>query len=60
MAEQQATVSTTGDEDRAIATLITAFANDAVTRWFMPDAHMYLTYWPRLTQLIAGEAFASK
>ena len=59
MAEHQATVSVTADEDRAIATLITAFANDAVTRWFMPDAHMYVTYWPRLTQLIAGQAFTS-
>src|SRR5262245_49634336 len=59
MAEQQATVSATADQDRAIVTLTTAFANDAVTRWFMPDAHLYLTYWPRLTQLIAGEAFTS-
>jgi GNAT superfamily N-acetyltransferase len=57
MAEHQAAVSTTADEDRSIATLTTAFANDAVTRWFLRDAHAYLTYWPRLVRAIAGAAF---
>src|SRR6476646_264317 len=57
MAEVSASVATTTDEDRAIATLTTAFASDAVTRWFLRDAHFYLTYWPQLVQLIAGAAF---
>ena len=57
MAEDQATVSTTADEDRAIATLTTAFANDAVTRWVLRDAHLYVTYWPRLIRAFAGPAF---
>src|SRR4029453_7396643 len=57
MAELSASIAATTDEDRAIATLITAFANDAVTRWVLRDAHFYLTYWPRLVQLIAGVAF---
>ena len=59
MVDQHATVASTTDTDRAIATLTTAFANDAVTRWFLRDPLFYLTYWPQLTQLIAGEAFAS-
>src|SRR5215475_7673221 len=57
MAESASIVATT-DEDRAIATLITAFANDAVTRWFLRDAHFYLTYWPRLVGGLGGAAFA--
>ena len=58
MADQQATVTTTTDEERAIATLTTAFSNDAVTRWVLRDPHLYLTYWPRLVRAFAGEAFA--
>src|SRR6476646_3796302 len=57
MAEVSASVATTTDEDRAIATLVTAFANDAVTRWFLRDAHFYLTYWPRLIRALGGAAF---
>jgi len=59
MAEPSVSIAATADEDRAIATLTTAFANDAVTRWFLRDALFYLTYWPQLAQLIAGEAFTS-
>ena len=58
MAEDRATVTATTDEDRAIATLTTAFANDAVTRWVLRDAHLYVTYWPKLIRAFAGEAFA--
>ena len=57
MAESQAAVSSTTEEDRAIATLTTAFANDAVTRWVLRDAHLYLTYWPLLIRAFAGAAF---
>jgi len=56
MAEPAAVVAT-ADEDRAIATLTTAFANDAVTRWFLRDAHFYVTYWPQLTRALGGAAF---
>ena len=57
MADQQLTVSSTAEEDRAIATLTTAFADDAVTRWVLRDAHLYLTCWPQLIQAFAGAAF---
>src|SRR5262245_47847274 len=58
MGEQPAAVAPTTDEARAIATLTTAFANDAVTRWVLRDSHLYLTYWPRLIMAFAGAAFA--
>ena len=58
MADQQLIVSSTTEDDRAIATLTTAFAGDAVTRWVLRDAHLYLTYWPQLIQAFAGAAFA--
>jgi GNAT superfamily N-acetyltransferase len=58
MADAEAVVSTTTEEDRAIATVTTAFANDAVTRWVLPDPHLYLTYWPQLVGAFAGAAFA--
>src|SRR5215510_11521006 len=57
MAGPQGSVSSTTDEERAIATLTTAFANDAVTRWVLRDAHLYVTYWPRLIRAFAGPAF---
>jgi GNAT superfamily N-acetyltransferase len=57
MADEQVTVSPTTDDDRAIATLTTAFANDAVTRWVLRDPRLYLTYWPRLIEAFAGAAF---
>jgi GNAT superfamily N-acetyltransferase len=51
-------VTSTTDEDRAIATLTMAFADDAVTRWVLPDPHLYLTYWPPLVRAFGGAAFA--
>lgn len=50
-------VTSTTDEDRAIATLTIAFANDPVVRWVLPDANRYLTYWPTLVKAIGGAAF---
>jgi GNAT superfamily N-acetyltransferase len=55
--QQQANVSTTTDEDRAIATLTMAFSNDPVARWFLRDADLYLTYWPRIVKAFGGAAF---
>ena len=58
MADAQATVTQTTDADRAIATLTTAFASDAVTGWVLRDPQLYLTYWPPLIPAFAGAAFA--
>lgn len=45
------------DEDRAIATLALAFANDPVARWVLPDADRYTRYWPPLVKALGGAAF---
>jgi ribosomal protein S18 acetylase RimI-like enzyme len=50
-------VSPATDEDRAIATITMAFSNDPVTRWVLPDANRYLTFWPRFVHAFAGVAF---
>ena len=57
MTDDRAPIATTTDADRAIATLTTAFADDAVTRWVLRDPLLYLTYWPKLIQAFAGAAF---
>lgn len=55
--DQQLSVAATTDEARAIATLTTAFSNDPVTRWVLPDADKYLHYWPKVVQAFGGRAF---
>ncbi|MGH9273925.1 MAG: GNAT family N-acetyltransferase [Acidimicrobiales bacterium] len=57
--DPQTDVTATTDDERAIATMTTAFSHDPVTRWFLPDAHQYLTYWPQFVQAFAGPAFAN-
>jgi ribosomal protein S18 acetylase RimI-like enzyme len=56
--DQASSISPTTDEDRAIATLTMAFADDAVTRWVLRDPLLYLTYWPPLVKAFGGAAFA--
>ena len=58
--EQRVTVSPTTEEDRAIATITMAFSNDPVARWFLPDANLYLTYWPRVVKAFGGAAFGER
>ncbi len=58
MATEPVSISPTTDEDRAIATLTMAFADDAVTRWVLRDPLLYLTYWPPLVRAFGGAAFA--
>jgi ribosomal protein S18 acetylase RimI-like enzyme len=55
--QQQASVAPAADEDRAIATITMAFSNDPVARWFLRDAGVYLTYWPRIVKAFGGAAF---
>jgi GNAT superfamily N-acetyltransferase len=46
------------EQDRAIATIVLAFASDPITRWIYPDAHQYLTYFPRIVKGFAGPSTA--
>jgi ribosomal protein S18 acetylase RimI-like enzyme len=50
-------VTATDDEERAVATITMAFSDDPLTRWFLPDPHQYLTFWPRFVRAMAGAAF---
>jgi len=45
------------DRERAMATLVTAFAGDPFIRWMFPDALQYLTYFPQLLRFFGGRAF---
>jgi GNAT superfamily N-acetyltransferase len=45
------------DQQRAIATVVTAFSNDPIARWFLPDSDQYLTYFPQLIPMMGGGAF---
>jgi ribosomal protein S18 acetylase RimI-like enzyme len=58
--EQQVKVSPTSEEDRAIATITMAFSNDPVARWFLPEANLYLTYWPQVVKAFGGAAFGER
>lgn len=44
------------DTERAIATLVAAFAADPVVRWFFPDATDYLTAFPEVLRLTSDAA----
>ena len=55
--QRQIDVSPATDEHRAIATITMAFSNDPVTRWVLPDANQYLTFWPQFVKAFAGAAF---
>ena len=47
------------DVDRAITTLVTAFAADPVIRWLYRDPGRYLMSFAGLAQLLGGDAFAA-
>ena len=49
--------TTSPDEDRAIDTVVLAFAGDPVARWCWPDSHQYLTSMPSFTRAFGGGAF---
>jgi len=44
----------------AYATLVLAFATDPAERWLYPDAHQYLTHFPRFLAAFGGRAFDEK
>ena len=53
------TVIAPADRQRAMSTLMLAFASDPVVRWFLQDPHVYAAYWPRIIDAFAGNAFES-
>ncbi len=48
------------DSERAIATIMTAFAGDPAVRWVLPDPQQYLTYGPEFVRRFCGKAFEGK
>ena len=46
------------EANRAISTLVLAFAADPHLRWLFPDAEQYLDHFPDVLQSFAGVAFA--
>ncbi len=44
-------------EQRAIDTMVLAFASDPWVRWLFPETGAYLTYFPRLVRALGGRAF---
>jgi ribosomal protein S18 acetylase RimI-like enzyme len=55
----EATVTAPADRDRALAALTAAFCSDPVIRWLFPDSRTYLHAFPRLAQLMGGDAFVA-
>jgi GNAT superfamily N-acetyltransferase len=47
-------------QDRAFATLVSAFTDDPVERWLYPETHDYLTHFPEFLAAFGGPAFAER
>jgi GNAT superfamily N-acetyltransferase len=45
------------DQERVIATLVSAFIEDPVERWLFPEPQQYLTHFPVFVAAFGGEAF---
>jgi GNAT superfamily N-acetyltransferase len=45
------------ERDSAIATIVSAFADDPVERWLWPDAGLYAAVFPGFAALFGGDAF---
>jgi ribosomal protein S18 acetylase RimI-like enzyme len=46
-----------GKRQRAITTIVAAFADDPVERWLFPDRDAYLTHFPNFVAALGGRAF---
>lgn len=51
------TVIRPADRDRAMSTLLLAFAGDPFVRWFLEEPDVYAKYWPPVVDAFAGNAF---
>lgn len=49
--------ATASNKAKAIDTLVMAFATDPVVRWLYPSPQQYLSAFPTLVELFAGQAF---
>jgi ribosomal protein S18 acetylase RimI-like enzyme len=47
----------TPDSERAVATIVTAFSGDPITRWALPEPQQYLQYAPELVRRFCGKSF---
>jgi ribosomal protein S18 acetylase RimI-like enzyme len=57
MVAQAIRISSTSDQDRAIATLTSAFSDDPVCRWIWRDEGTYTAYFGPFIRAFAGRAF---
>jgi len=44
-------------QQRTVATMVTAFTADPITRWVLPEPHQYLTYFAEFVPLMAAGTF---
>ncbi len=51
------TIVADGDNERAVATIMTAFTTDPALRWVLPDPQQYLTRGPEFVRRFCGRAF---
>lgn len=49
--------ATTSDAERVIAGMVLAFSTDPAVRWMYPNAHQYLTNFPKFVEAFGGKAF---
>jgi ribosomal protein S18 acetylase RimI-like enzyme len=54
------TVMAAADEDRAVETVVLAFAADPMARWTWPQAHQYLAAMPRMVRAFGSRAFSNE
>ena len=59
MQQQRHPVRPAADEDRAVATIVEAFATDPITRWFVRDDARYRKFFPQFVRVFGGGAFAN-
>ena len=57
MADPTAVMAGPQDQDRTVASLVAAFADDPFIRWMFPDARQYLQAFPLVLKYFAGGAF---
>ena len=60
MSEPQIVPVLESEQQRALDTLVLAFAADPVERWLYPEAHRYLRHFPAFLAAFGGKAFAQQ